>query len=156
MYRNNREIEDNITNNDKLHRQLDSLANEVRNLRSINAQLQQNYQNITSRRTKACGHTDICGCDKDLCLQCKRIRSCSHCDEYTVNCNKCWRKGNTCDDRICRTYYTTRFDNCSCNHDLCPDCNDRTTQQRIKNRIISTMVETKFEQHNINNNNINE
>lgn len=56
----------------------------------------------------SCGHYFICGCDKEICEDCENKNSQS--SDYVEDC----------DNEICKNYYLSRKDNCTC--DSCGYC----------------------------------
>lgn len=62
---------------------------------------------------KECGHKWECGCDKEICDNCKEIAE--NDDEYM-------EYDEFCEDENCKTYYYNRKDNCDCCDRGCPYC----------------------------------
>ena len=71
--------------------------------------LQSTIQQLKKRKNNTCGHKEECGCDKVFCRHCHRAAF------YN-------QLNHECDHTNCRSYYMSRYENCTCQQARCIHC----------------------------------
>ena len=105
---------------------IDNLGDQIKTQRMINNDLQWQLAVQKQRNRNTCRHKYDCGCNLQMCNNCKRQSLCTHCRTTDNNCGWCGKVANkTCNDHTCMKYYDTRCDNCACNSIHCKFCSEQ-------------------------------
>jgi len=116
----NERLYDTEIKNIKLSQRIRSLNTTITTLQNYNLEMQSTIQQLKKRKYKTCDHKQDCRCDKVFCRHCQ---SASHQNE----------SNHECDNTNCRSYYMSRYENCTCQQARCIHCTFQQTSFTTRN-----------------------